>query len=455
MPEPRRIHTESRIPPVPNGSVTLRRLAASMAMLVAGALPAPILAAAEPSELDRILVVVNDDVITASELDQRIEQTRSQLASENVRVPAEEALRRQVRDRLVVERIQLQLAAQSNIRATDNDVQRAIERIAQQNNMGLEDMNNALRKAGITAEQHRAQIRNQVIIQQLVDREIHNRIVVTDGEIEAFLERAEGRRNVDVEYDLSHIFVPVPDAATPETVQGARAQTEDLVAQIKRGADFEQLAHQHSRGPEALKGGRVGWKRAGQLPDLFLAGLKDLDIGQVTAPLRSPSGFHVLRLNAKRGDASAESVTQTHVRHILLKPSEILSIDEARTKLLRLREQVENGEDFAVLARAHSEDGVSAANGGDLGWVNPRQLVPEFERTMNALAVNELSQPIQSGFGIHLIQVLERREHDVSQERLRSAARKQIFARRADEAYEQWVRRLRDEAYVEVVEAGD
>jgi peptidyl-prolyl cis-trans isomerase SurA len=236
-------------------------------------------------------------------------------------------------------------------------------------------------------------------------------------------------------------------------VQATRTQAEAIVAQLREGADFERLAHTYSRAAEALKGGQLGWKRAGQLPDLFLTALKGMQVGEVSAPLRSPSGFHVLRLNEKRGDAGGESITQTHVRHILIKPSEILSADEARATLLRLREQIINGEDFAALARAHSEDGISAANGGDLGWVNPRQLVPEFERVMNALAVNELSDPVQSGFGLHLIQVLGRREHDVSGERLRNAARNQIFTRKAEEAYEQWARRLRDEAYVEMLDA--
>jgi peptidyl-prolyl cis-trans isomerase SurA len=423
------------------------------ALLTTMVLPGAHARAAEPAEIDRILAIVNDDVITATELTQRIEQTRSQLAGESVRLPAEDVLRRQVLDRLVLERIQLQLAAQSGVRVTDNDVQRALERIARQNNMTVEQMGARLREAGIPPDLHRAQIRNQVIVQQLIDREVHNRIVVTDGEIESVLAREEGRRNVSIEYNLSHIFIPVPDAASPEVVQAARTRADEIVAQLRQGGDFEQLAHTYSRAAEALKGGQLGWKRAGQLPDLFLTALKDMQVGEVSAPLRSPSGFHVLRLNEKRGDAGGESITQTHVRHILVKPSEILSVDEARAKLVRLREQIVNGEDFAALARAHSEDGISAANGGDLGWVSPRQLVPEFERVMNALAANELSDPVQSGFGLHLIQVLGRREHDVSGERLRNAARNQIFTRKAEEAYEQWARRLRDEAYVEMLDA--
>ncbi|UCH54034.1 MAG: peptidylprolyl isomerase [Pseudomonadota bacterium] len=422
-------------------------------VVVMVALTGPIASAQESIDIDRILVVVNDDVITASELDERIEQTRRQLSAEDVRLPAAEALRRQVMERLLLERIQLQLATQSNIRASDNDVQRAVERIAQQNRMTLEGMNDYLRGAGISIEAHRAQIRDQVILQQLVDREVHNRIVVTDAEVEAFLERDEGRRKVSIEYNLSHIFLPVPDGASTEVVQRVRAQAEDIVGQVRAGTDFEQLAHQHSRGTEALKGGQLGWRRAGQLPEMFLSALTDMTVGAVSAPLRSPSGYHILRLNERRGDAPTDSVIQTHVRHILLKPSEILSVDEARSRLLRLREQIENGEDFAALARAHSEDGISAANGGDLGWVNPGQLVPEFERSMNGLELKALSEPVRSQFGLHLIQVLERREHDVSQERVRSAARRQIFQRKAEEAYEQWARRLRDEAYVEFVDS--
>jgi peptidyl-prolyl cis-trans isomerase SurA len=254
---------------------------------------------------------------------------------------------------------------------------------------------------------------------------------------------------MDVSYQLSHILIGIPETASPEAIQAARKRAEDVHRQLAGGANFEQTAVSQSQGADALKGGNLGWKKAGELPELFLTALKNMSVGGVSEILRSPNGFHILKLNNKRGDSQAEAVTQTHVRHILLRPSEILSLEEARHKLLGLRERIENGDDFAALARAHSDDTGSTANGGDLGWANPGQMVPEFEKAMNALKPDQLSQPVTTSFGLHLIQVLDRRSHDVTQERVFAAARQQIHARKADERYEQWARQLRNEAFVE------
>lgn len=415
----------------------------------------PSLMAAAPAppktggEIDRILVIVNDDVITETELANRLAETKKQLALEKIKTPPDDILRKQLLDRMVLERLQLQLAVQTGIRVGEPEVDQAIETIARRNNLSAENFRKALAKSGMDIAAYRAQTRDQLAIQQLLEREINNRVNVTDSEVSHFLENPQSRADMDVTYNLSHILIGIPESASPEAIQAAKKRAEDILRQLKAGADFEQIAVSYSQGADALKGGGLGWKKPGELPELFLGALKSLSPGNISEILRSPNGFHILKLNDKRGAAQAEAVTQTHVRHILLRTSEIQSLEDARQKLLNLRERVENGDDFAVLARAHSEDTGSAASGGDLGWVNPGMMVPEFEKAMNALKPNQLSQPVRSSFGLHLIQVLGQRSHDITQERLEAAARQQIHARKADERYEQWARQLRDEAFVE------
>ncbi len=418
-------------------------------LILSPALSAPAAAPRPSSELDRIVAIVNDDVITDSELGQRLRETRKQLELEKIAAPPDAALRKQLLERMVLERLQLQLAAQTGIRVGESDVDRALETVARRNNLGAEEFRKALSQKGMDIAAYRNQLRDQLTIQQLLEREISNRITVTDSEVENFLENPQSRAGMDVSYQLSHILIGIPESASSEAIQAARKRAEDIRRQLAQGANFEQTAVSQSQGADALKGGSLGWKKAGELPELFLEALKDLPVGGTSEVLRSPNGFHILKLNNKRGDAQAEAVTQTHVRHILLRPSEILSLEDARQKLLALRERIENGEDFTALARAHSEDTGSAASGGDLGWTSPGQMVPEFDKAMGALKPNQMSQPVRSSFGLHLIQVLERRSHDMSREREQAAARQQIHARKADERYEQWARQLRNEAFVE------
>jgi len=413
---------------------------------IMAAAPAPL---KTTGDVDRILVIVNDDVITETELANRLAETKKQLALEKIKTPPDDMLRKQLLDRMVLERLQLQLAVQTGIRVGESEVDQAIETIARRNNLSVENFRKALAKSGMDVAAYRAQTRDQLTIQQLLEREINNRVNVTDSEVSHFLENPQSRADMDVTYHLSHILIGIPESASPEAIQAAKKRAEDIRRQLKAGADFEQIAVSYSQGADALKGGGLGWKKPGELPELFLGALKSMSPGDISETLRSPNGFHILKLNDKRGAAQAEAVTQTHVRHILLRTSEIQSLEDARQKLLNLRERVENGDDFATLARAHSEDTASTASGGDLGWVNPGMMVPEFEKAMNALKPNQLSQPVRTSFGLHLIQVLGRRSHDITQERLEAAARQQIHARKADERYEQWVRQLRDEAFVE------
>ncbi|MFP5348949.1 MAG: peptidylprolyl isomerase [Gammaproteobacteria bacterium] len=400
-------------------------------------------------DIDRIVAIVNNDVITETELADRLEETRKQLAGERIKAPPEDVLKRQLLERMIVERVQLQLAAQLGVRVSDADVDQAINTVARRNNMSADALLQALARDGLDPAAYRARIRDQVTIQQLLEREIASRITVTESEIANFLEQSRARGGSGDEYNVSHIFVPIPEAATSEQIQAAKARAEKVHAEIKAGEDFARAAVTYSQSPDALKGGALDWKKPGQLPELFVSALKNLKPGDISPVLRGPNGFHILKLNDRRGDNATQTVIQTHVRHILLRPSEIQSLDEARAKLLALRERIEAGEDFAAIARATSEDSASASQGGDLGWVEPKSLVPEFEQAMNALSPRQLSEPVRTPFGLHLIQVLERREQAVGDERARNAARSQIHARKADDRYEQWLRQLRDEAYVE------
>ncbi|MFL6622038.1 MAG: peptidylprolyl isomerase [Sulfurifustis sp.] len=421
------------------------------AFLLVAVLSANGLAAPPPvTDVDRVVAVVNNDVITANELEKRMAEARQQLDAQKIKPPPEDVLRRQLLERLVAEQIQLQLATQTGIRVTDQDVDPAIATIAGRNKMTVDALYDVVRRQGLDRAEYREQIRNQLAIQQLVDREVNNQVTVSESEVNNFLENNRLRAGRDAEYNVSHIFIPVPESASPQQIQTTQQRAENVVRQLRAGEDFARAAVTHSQGPEALKGGALGWRGVGQLPELFLAALEKLKPGDVSDALRGPNGFHILKLNDRRGGTVAdEPVQETHVRHILLRPSEIQSINDARTTLTQLRERIVNGEDFATLARTYSEDTVSAANGGDLGWVRPKQLVPPFERAMNALEPGAVSEPVQTPFGLHLIQVLGRRVQTIAGERERIAAREQIHARKAEDRYEQWLRQLRDEAYVE------
>lgn len=404
--------------------------------------------AAPERNLDRILVIVNDDVITQSELDSRLPAIKQQLLKQRVRLPADEVLNQQVLERMILERLQLQMAAQLGIQVSEAKVEQAFARLAQQNKLSVEQFKAALKAEGIAAAAFREQLRDQLTIQQLLEREVNSRVSVSEGEVQAFIaERA--RRGEAVAYNVGHILISVPENANTAALQAAERRARELVRQLRNGADFEQIAVAHSQDPKALEGGGLGWRTAEQLPALFVSVLNEMEAGEVSDVLRSGNGLHILKLNAKRGGNQRQAVVQQHARHILIKPNELLGLGEAEAKARGLRERIEQGADFAALARAHSDDPGSVANGGDLGWVTPGQTVPEFERALGELEPGEVSQPVRTPFGVHLIQLLARREADVTAERSEMEARAQIRARKADERYEQWLRQLRDEAYVE------
>ena len=400
---------------------------------------------------DRIVAVINDEVITLRELAERLRLARNQLRSQNVTPPPEDALERQVLERLVVDRAQLQFARENAIRVDDVQLDRALARIAEENRMSLSQFRDVLEKDGISLVKFREDIRNDIIISRVREREIEPRVVVSDGEVDYFLEQAKGERNdTSSEINLAQILVRVPENATPEQLAERRKRADAALAQLRAGADFGQVSAAFSDAPEALSGGALGFRPRDRLPDLFLEAIAGLASGGVSEVVKSPNGFHILRLVGTRGGEVQPPVNQTRVRHILIRSNELVSQDQARRRLEDLRERLQNkAADFADLARLHSNDG-SASKGGDLGWVYPGDTVPPFEKAMNELKPGGLSEPVQTQFGWHLIQVMERRTEDVSQERQRQAARQALRERKADEAYQEWLRQLRDRAFVEI-----
>mgnify|MGYP001119568622 FL=1 len=418
----------------------------ALALLIAASTLLPAHAAVQP--LDHIVAVVNDEVITRQELVKRYGEIVRNLSRQNTPLPPREVLEKQLLERMVTELALQQHARSTGVRVDPTQVERALQRIAAQNKLDMAGLQAALEKDGQSLDSMRNTIRNELLIARARERDVDNRISVSDAEIEGYLQ-TQAQQGVETEYDFAHILVTVPENASPEQIQARRDRAEDILAQLARGVDFAQLSASHSDAPNALQGGAFGWRASGKMPALFADALKPLQPGQVAPLLKSSNGFHILKLNDKRGLDVALNVTQTHARHILIKTNELTSESDARNRLLQLKERIDNGVKFDELARLHSED-ASASKGGDLGWINPGDTVPDFEKAMNALQPGEVSAPIQSPFGWHLIQVLERREQDVTQERQKLLARQAIRERKAEEAFQDWVRQIRDSAYVEL-----
>ena len=419
----------------------------ALALALLAALP---LAAARPATLvDRIVAVVNKEVITQTELAERTAYAERELRRRRIAAPERAVLERQVLERLVLDKAQLQLAADTGLRVDELQLDRAAQRVAENNKMTLAEFRGTLERDGVAFERFRADLRQQMLLQRLREREVDGRVQVGESEIELYLEEHRSSAALALEYDVAHLLVRIPEQAAPERIEEARARAERARQQAQQGADFAQLAAGVSEAGDALQGGALGWRAPGRLPELFAEALVKMQPGEVSALLRSPAGFHVLKLLGRRGTGAAAPVTQTRARHILVKTSEVVSEEDARQRLARLRERIAAGADFGELARLNSED-ASAARGGDLGWIHPGDTVPDFERAMDALAAGELSQPVRTPFGFHLLQVQERRTADLSTERQRQQARQALHERKADEAYQEWLRQLRDKTYVEL-----
>jgi peptidyl-prolyl cis-trans isomerase SurA len=413
--------------------------------LVGAALFAP---AALPVELDRIIAVVNDDVIMKSELEERLRTVEGQLQEQGTPVPPRSILEKQVLDRLILTKLQVQMASETGIRVDDETLNRTISNIAAENQVSLEEFRKILEQDGYSYEKFREDIRGEILISRLRQRQVDNRVTVTEREVDNFLATQEHQTEAETEYRLRHILIALPDSPSARQMQETQELAQKVWNDLKAGGDFAQIAATYSDGPQALDGGDLGWRKGGQVPTLFADFVAGMQKGDVSELIRSPGGFHIIKLDDVR-DSQKVVVTQTHSRHILIRTDELVKTEDARQRLEQLRLRIGGGDDFAELAKGHSHDTVSAAEGGDLGWTSPGDLDPDFEQVMNSLNPGEISQPFQTQYGWHIVQVLERREHDSTEDVKRARAREAIRARKLDEARDSWLREMRDEAYVE------
>jgi len=399
-------------------------------------------------KIDRIVALVEQTVITEKELNDRIKTLVNQLNKQKIEIPPTDVLQKQMLERMVLEKLQISFAQQTGLKVEDALLDKTIERIAEQNKLDLAEFKKALASEGMSFRRFREDLRNEILLSRLKEREVDSKLSITEAEVENYLSLQSKEQQSD-EYNLSHILIRTPEDASPNKLAELKRKADDAFNQIKSGKDFAQVSAALSDAPNALEGGQLGWKNITQLPSLFADAVRNLKPGQTTEILRSANGFHIIKLNERRGGSSPLVITQSHLRHILIKVNEVTSEKEAKQRMEIIRERAEHGEDFAELAKQYSEDS-SASNGGDLGWVNPNENLPELDRAMEKLAIAEISPIIKSQFGIHIIQVTERRQQDMSKEAAKLKARQEIRARKSDEAYQDWIRELRDKAFVEI-----
>ena len=402
------------------------------------------------TELDRVVAIVNDDIIAWSELEARLNRVREELRQSGTTPPPPDALRRQVLERLILMRLQLQRARDSGIRVDDERLNQTLLRIAQQNQLTLREFRDVLERDGYDFATFREDIREEIMISEVRRRRVENQINISQRDIDDYLAMMESRgteadRHL---YRIGHILIAVPDGASSEQIDAARERAERVLAEIRSGTDFANMAVTHSDGQQALEGGDLGWRQASDLPTLFGDAILRLEVGDVSEPIRSASGFHLVKLVDRRG-SERQMIRQTRARHILIALDELTDDTEARRQLSVLRERIVNGQDFGDLARTHSDDAGSASKGGELGWIDPGNTVPVFERMMDTLDPDAISEPFKSQFGWHIVQVMERRERDGTETSRRAEAQRKLRARRIEENTQAWVRRVRDEAYVE------
>ena len=428
-------------------SDTLRPLTLG-ALLLGSALLATS-ASAQVRPLDRIVAIVDNDVIMQSQLDQRLAEVQQTIEKRGAELPPIDVMQQQVLERLITENLQLQIGERSGIRISDEELNQALATIAQRNNMTLEQFRDALQRDGLSLETAREQIRREMVINRVRQRRIAERIQVSNQEVENFLASDLGKLQLSEEYRLANILIPVPESSDSSAIQAAEESAADTWQQLQQGADFAQLAVSRSASENALEGGDMGWRKAAQLPPPFDNQVRELAVGEVTQPVRTPPGFIILKLLDKRG-GDTQVRDEVHVRHILIKPSQIRSEAESRRLIERLRDRIEAGEDFAELARNFSEDPGSALNGGDLNWIDPASLVPEFREVMANTASGELSPVFKSPYGWHVLEVLGRRATDASEQFREQQALSLLRNRKYDEELQAWLRQIRDEAYVEI-----
>lgn len=404
-------------------------------------------ALAQNETLDRIIAVINTDIVLQSELETAADEARGQILARGLSIPPLDVLREQVLERLILVRLQTQRAAQAGIRIDDRELNDVMNNIARQNNLTLAEFAEQLRRDGMDIRVVREQVREELLISRLKQREVDSRVVVTEQDIDLLL--AQQGADPDREYQLSHILIAVPDGASAEERQDARAEADRLSQELSEGAAFADLAVQFSDGPQALSGGDLGWRRSDDLPEVFVAAAVELEPGEISPVLSAASGFHLIRLEGTRGGGPRQTITETRAQHILIQANALRTEEQARAQANELYDRIQAGANFDELARELSDDPGSRNAGGDLGWLPPGALVPDFQSQIDGLQPGEVAAPFRTQFGWHIAKLTERRTRDNTDEARRTQVRQAIFQRKAAEEYELWLRRMRDEAYIE------
>lgn len=415
-----------------------------------------LLAASQPGfaqsnavSLDRVVAIVDQDVVLESELNDRKASILERLQGQYQQLPPEDVLNKQILEQLILERIELAMAERYDINVDEAEIDQAIGRVLQKNQITMAQLEADLARQGLTIDGLRKQMRNELTISHLQQGVVNSRIKVTDQDINNFLASSDGKFATSPDFHIGHILIAVSSSADADTIAAAEAKANDVYQKLQSGSDFSQMAISYSNDQAALQGGDIGWRKLAQLPELFGNKMIDLAVGQVSKPFRSGAGFHILKNIEQRGGGE-QLVEQTHARHILIKTSEIMDDAQARQKLLDLKARIEKGEDFGKLARENSEDTGSMLSGGDLGWATPGMFVPEFEEAMGNTPINGITRPFKSQFGWHILQVLERRKEDMSDRMKRNQAANVLRSRRFEEEFQLWLTQIREEAYVEV-----
>ncbi len=409
----------------------------------------PPLSNAKIVTLDRVVAVVNDEAVTQYDLDEQKRTVTTQMKAQNVTPPPADVLDKQLLERIITERALMQYAKETGVRVDDVQVERTIARVAQENKMTGDQFRKAVEREGISYAKYREDIRSEIMVQRLRDREVESKISVSDAEVDNFLATMKTQTGGETEYRLAHILVTVPEQASPEQIDVRRRRAEEALKQIQGGTDFAQVAAGFSDAPDALKGGDLGWRAPARLPTVFSEPVRSMKPGEVSPVLRSPTGFHIVKVEEIRSRNEPTVVEQTRARHILVKVNEVTSESDGKIKIERIKDRLDSGANFEEQAKLNSED-ASASKGGDLGWISPGDTVPDFEQAMNKLKPGEMSGPVRTSFGWHLIQVSGRRTQDVTSERQREQARQAMRQRKSEEAFQEWVRQIRDRAYVEI-----
>jgi peptidyl-prolyl cis-trans isomerase SurA len=400
--------------------------------------------------LDKVEAIVNDNVVTSGELDEQVAMITERLKEQHTQLPAGDVLRKQVLDRLVVQEVQLQRAAKLGMKVSDEQLNAAIAEVAQRNRIAFADLPKALASQGMDYGSYRENMRKEILLSGLRQRDVLAKINVTPRELDQFIERQKKLPSASTEYNVSHILIAVPQEASQAQVDELAKRAQDIYERARGSEDFGRLAVAYSNSQTALEGGKLGWRKGPELPTFFAEVIVKLKAGEISAPIRTPSGFHLIKLNEVRSTDGNMVVEQTHARHILIKPNELQDDATVKQKLTAIRERILKGEEFAAFATSMSEDPGSSVNGGDLGWTSPGTFVPEFDSELAKLKDNEISEPFRTQFGWHIVQLLGHRSFDTTEETQRQRAFNQLRESKADEETELWLRRLRDEAFVEI-----